>query len=496
MHIIIKTPIKAYLLNYTSDELINIRKQLTFTNTSIAFNIKKLHGQRWFKKNNPEAFAARLKELESAKKQTLVFEDSEGIYIRPGSITYLENILYTVENQVYYPPYKPILWKHKPDFEPYPYQQICNDGLIDNKHGNISCATGTGKTFIIEMITRNMGLPTVIVTPSQAIFDQLYNESIERFGSRLVGGYGDGYKDIDKKITIAISKSLTNLEKGTEAYDHFHSKQLMLIDECHSFASKTLEDVCHGVFEDVPYRMFVSATVQRGDGSSKLLYSIVGPTVFRLSVKDAIAQGYLCPFKFKILPCITPSTREKKDPIENKREHLLHNKSIAELAAKIANSMALVKNESTLILVEELSQIKSIIQLLKVPYTYVHAESSKKKLLEIGLEKVNKQDEVERFNCGKVKVLVGTSCISCGVNIYPTHHVINWAGGASEIDTFQGPMGRATRKLEISKYAQFHNPKPFSTIYDFRVIGQDILERHLQKRIECYESTGEKVQIF
>ena len=57
-------------------------------------------------------------------------------------------------------------------------------------------------------------------------------------------------------------------------------------------------------------------------------------------------------------------------------------------------------------------------------------------------------------------------------------------------------MGRSTRKLEISKYKDFHKEKLFTSIYDVRVKGQKILESQLKKRIEFYEESGGEIKYF
>src|SRR5690606_8770602 len=146
-------------------------------------------------------------------------------------------------------------------------------------------------------------------------------------------GYGDGKKDIKKLITIAIGKSLTMLKEGSEAQSFFKAKQLMLVDESHSFAAQELEKVCHGVLKQVPYRMFVSATQTRNDGTEKLLYSIIGKQVFEMSLKEAIDGQYLCPLKFFIVSTFSTSTRYITDSIACKREHFLYNTNVADYAA-------------------------------------------------------------------------------------------------------------------------------------------------------------------
>jgi superfamily II DNA or RNA helicase len=208
-----------------------------------------------------------------------------------------------------------------------------------------------------------------------------------------------------------------------------------------------------------------------------------------MSISQAINQNYLCPLNFTILETFSPSTVSIKDAIENKRKHLLYNQEVAKLAELIANSKWINKQESTLILVEELVQIQSLAALLTVPFGYVHS-ASKKDAAEYGLEQVDSQEQVLRFNKGEIKVLIGTRAIATGTNLYPVHNCINWVGGSSEIITKQGAMGRSTRKLEISKFKDLHKPKPFCMIYDFNITNNIKLKNQLKKRIEWYEESG------
>jgi len=494
MQIIIKHPIRAYLLDYSNEELQDIRKQLTYHNTSISFQLGKVKQMNWLRKKDPEAWQQRVDELQAQIISNMVYEDKEGLYIRPGSIPYLSNNVEIV-NLIEYPQFKPFSWEEPPRFKPYDYQIEAVKNLLQIRHGNVDMATGLGKSLVLLLLAQLSGLRSVVITPSKSIFNELLVEFQKRLGTSIVGGYGDGKKDIKKPVTIAIGKSLTMLQPGTPAYNFFANKQMMLTDEAHCFGADQLEKVAHEVLQTIPYRFFVTATPTRGDGKEKLLFSIIGKTVLKKTIEEGIDQGFLCPLQFTILPTFSPSNSTKKDPIECKREHFLYNKEIAKLSAKLANANWLVKQESTLILVEELIQIKVLADLLKVPFSYVHS-GNKAEASDYGLNVVKLQQEVDRFNRGEVKVLIGTRAIATGTNIYPTHNTINWMGGGSEISTKQGPMGRSTRKLEISDYSEFHKPKLFTQIYDFDVAGQPILKGQLKKRIEYYKETGKKVNIY
>ena len=499
MDIIVKSPTKAIVRNLDEDTREKVTKALSYRNTSIGFQISKHLKNRWFKEKNPVEWAAHLKVLNSKAGDCLLKHDGKDHWIRPGSIPYLHKHTTSVVNEVQYPEFKPLKWKKTPDFEPFPYQAESIKRLMAVKHGNVSLPTGCGKSFILLLLAQQMGLDAVIVTPSQSIFNELLTEFQLRLGKDVVGGYGDGWKDIKQKITIAIGKSLTMLEEGTAAYEFFKNKKAVMVDESHTFAAEQLNDVCHGVLADAPYRMFVSATQTRNDGTEKVLASIIGENVLDMSLEDAIAQGYLCPLKFTIMATTAPKKLMKapipRDPTICKRKYFLYNENIAEIIAKIANGSWERRQQSTLVLVEELEQIEMLVKLLTVPFAYVHS-ADKKKAKEFNLEKVDLQESVQKFNSGEVKVLIGTKAIATGTNLYPTHNCCNWMGGSSEIVTKQGAMGRSTRRLEISKFKDLHTPKPYTMVYDFRVKGVEILDKQLVKRAEFYQEAKGEIKYY
>ena len=113
-----------------------------------------------------------------------------------------------------------------------------------------------------------------------------------------------------------------------------------------------------------------------------------------------------------------------------------------------------------------------------------------------GFEQDDSQEQVDKFNKGEIRVLIGTRAIATGTNLYPTHNTINCVGGSSEIITKQGTMGRSTRKLEISKYKHLHKPKPATMIYDFDITNNPKLKAQLKKRIEWYKEANGTIDTF
>lgn len=491
MKAIIKSPIIAYIYDYDFEKL---AQALTYKNTSIQFQINKHYKNRWLRQVDPEKWNDKLLELKNSLTTQLIFDDNGQTYIRPGSIPYLQEQGFQIEviNNVNYPDPKPRPWYNELPFELYHYQKETIEKLIQAKHGAVSIATGGGKSACIMSIVRALGLKSIIATPSSSIFRQLLKEAEHLFGKSSVGGLGDGVKRFGKPIMVCVSKSLTMLNKNSKEYKELSEYEVLLGDESHTLPAETLEQVCHGVLANVPYRFFFSGTQVRGDGSDKLLHSIIGPVVYELSTAEAIRGGYICNHEFIIKKVNSKNKKKYSDPLKSKREHFLKNEEIANFIAKISTAAYQARNHKTLVLVDELSQISLLIKKLTIPYAYAHSCTDKKELERLGLEKVDSEESVEKFNNGEVAVLIGTSAVSTGVNIFPTHHTFNWQGGSSETKTKQGAVGRSVRLLENSKYKDKHPIKEKAVIWDFDV-EVDELKSQLDKRIGYYEESGTKI---
>lgn len=496
--ITIQNPTTCFLENPSSDEISKLKQSLTYNDTSAAFNLKALVQNRWLQANKPETFLLRKQELESKLKTCMLKYDDQlhKYYFHPGSIPYLsDKFRFEIQNKISYPSPKKMLWQRPLPFELYNYQKDSVEKLLEAKHGCVELCTGAGKTAIILSLARELGLKTIIVTPSKSIFIEILEKFEHHLGKSNVGAYGDGKKKLGKKLTVCVSKSLTMLKEGSEEYNFFADADVVIGDESHTLGAETLEAVFHGVLKNVPYRFFLSGTQVRGDGKDKLLESIIGQKTFSLTTKEAIDGSFICPVRFIVFETTSKDVKQYKDPLKAKRKQFLYNENIADIAAKIANSAWNQAKESTLILVEELEQIKMLKDRLKVPFDYVHS-AAKADASEFGLETRKVDEVVEAFNRGEIKVLIGTSCIATGTNIFPTHNTINWVGGSSEVRTKQGAIGRSVRVLEKSAYKQYHKPKPTSKIYDFKITNIPLMENHLQKRISMYRETSDDIKFI
>jgi superfamily II DNA or RNA helicase len=492
------SPTKALILSASDAEISNLISVLTYTNTAMQHQAKRLYNNHWLRNSNKIKWEKDLEDIKAKVKQTLVWQENGQYYVRPGSLPHLGETTachHNTENLIKYPSFKKVPWKKQLPFELHPYQDESWQKLLDIKHGHVEITTGAGKTAIILKLCREAGLRTAVVAPSKDIFEGLVEQFETYLGKDKVGMFGNGKKKLDKKFTICIDDSLVNIEPGTKEWDFFSNLDMLIVDESHVWGAETLENLCNGIFANIPYRFFMSATQSRGDGGGKLLQSIIGKCVYTLTTAEALAGCYISDHIFRIVSIESSNPNfGSSDPLEEKRIHYLNNRNIATFAAKLANSMALTSGEQTLILVEELSQIAMIVPLLKVPFAYAHSEKRKQRLEELGIEKTDNRESVRKFNASEVKVLIGTSCIATGTNIFPTHHTVNWVGGSSQIRTKQGAVGRSVRLHEHNPWKDKCVRKLRAVIWDFDIRDNYTMKRHLDDRISYYQDSGTEIK--
>lgn len=497
MKLIIESPTKAFIDEATPSEMEVLKSELTFNHTGNQHLYKRHLDNFYYRSKNPVKWEEQLEELKKKLKFTLIYEEQGRKYVRPGSIPHIEGISLEIENKVAYPTPKATPWAKPIPFELHPYQQLGWELLLKEKHGNVNHCTGAGKSAAIIKLARELGLKAAIITPSKGIFLEMLAAFEYHFGKGKVGTFGNGSKKIGKQFTVCISDSICNIQPGTEEWDFFSKLDVLIVDESHTFGSETLEEICHGVLSDIPYRFFFSATQTRGDGTLKLLQSVIGKTVHTLTTKEAVDKGYICDHDFTIIETESSNPNmAPRDPLDVKRIHFLRNRNIADIIAKFCNSVCPATGEQVLVLVEELDQISMLASKLKVPFVYAHAETKKERLAELGLEKVKTAESIDQFNRNdNASVLIATSVAHVGVNIFPTHHTFNFIGGTSEVKTKQAVVGRSVRKMSSNPYSNKCKPKPKARIYDFLVKDVELMKKHLAERIEYYKESGTAIKI-
>jgi superfamily II DNA or RNA helicase len=471
------------------DRLAQIKDDLTYTDKQVEWALRgHVKNERWFVKYNGQAaYASKLAELQEAKKRCLLFQDEHGLYTYTGMRPYFQQT-FGDEARTYYelPTPKLIPWENKPEDEPRYYQLAAEKELLANAPFGpcgVEMGTGLGKSYIIEMLLKALGLPAVVMSPSVNIAKQIHRDLLQHFGSKRVGFFGDGKKQLGKLFTVGVAASLRNVEIGTPAWEQFSKASIFIADESHMCPAETLQQVCFGLLANAPYRFFFSGTQMRADGKDLLLDAITGPIVYTMTVKEGVDQGFLAMPQFRMIWCDS-NVRERGDLYHSDdandmtRAHVIYNPEIIAKAAEVANKSVSLMGRPTVIMVEEYEQLQQLIPHLRYDFRFAHGSLTKeaKKFVPEKFWKDDPTDLVDRFNAGEFPILIGTSCVITGTNFKRVKMIVNLRGGKSEVELRQ-ITGRGTRRV----------PGKEDCVYvDFGIRNVPMLEKHAKERVKIY----------
>jgi superfamily II DNA or RNA helicase len=467
-----------------------LRAGLSYINKSKNFQAQRFKntGRNYL---DEEDFQERLRVLQEEAKVCLLTEDQEFWYTHSGLVKYVqEKTKLPVKINFSYPEPKLLAWHKAPDHKDRHYQTEACENLLNIKHGSVSMGTGLGKSHIIALLTKSLGLKTVIMAPSASITEQLYEQFVLAFGSKNVGAFFGGKKKSDKLITIATAQSLTRVKEDSKDWESFSKTEVFIADESHLCPAETLANVCFGLLAKAPYRFFFSATQIRGDGAGVLLDGIIGPNVYTMTVKEGVAGGWLANPVVRMYSVKSNGDLLCDDPNDMTRHHVLYNPNITKSVGDICNS-AMKLGLQTIVLIDEVEQFTKLLPYLKYEVSFAHGTlTENKSKVPTEFHDSNTKQQVKDFNEGKIKLLVGTSCISTGTDTRPVKVLVYWKGGRSQVDLLQG-VGRGTRVVP--------GKKDFKVI-DFFVEQPESIKnfvpfRHSLERLEVYRSISDSVKI-
>lgn len=470
MRIEIVEPTVARILDFPAEEIPELRKKLSFTDEKVAFALKKARHSNFLRRSLGDVeYQKHLAELQKEKSKCLLFEDDKGYWTYSGVAHLVARHFgcpLTDSVTRVFGKRTPLPWHNPPKKDPRYYQTAAKEALLEVKHGAVEIGTGLGKSFIIQMLIKELGQRSVVMAPSVNIAQQLFDEMTHHFGKKYVGFYGDGKKDVGKLITVAVSQSLTKVQKDTPAWNFLSGAQVFIADESHQTPAKTLAQVCFGLLKDAPCRFFFSGTQIRSDGLGIVLSAITGPIVYRMTVREGVDQGFLAKPIFTMIQVESESSKESKDANTMTRAHLYYNEKVYIQTAKIVHHALKVQQRPVLVLVEEIEQYERLKKHLHCQHDFAHGGPS-----------CDPSALVEAFNRKKLDVLVGTSCVSTGTDIRVVGHIIFLMGGKSEVLVKQA-VGRGTRLAEGKVDCYFT---------DFDVVNVESCHKHATERVRLYE---------
>jgi superfamily II DNA or RNA helicase len=171
--------------------------------------------------------------------------------------------------------------------KPRPHQIEAIKAWSDGgKRGVVQMPTGSGKTFLALMAILHIQRPTLVVVPTIDLLHQWQNVLTEYFGIE-VGGLGGGERNIQPITVTTFDSAVIHLNSVGNQFG------FLIIDECHHLPAPQYINIAYGTI--APFRLGLSATVERADGKESEIFSLIGPLVYESRI-DNMSEDVLSPY--------------------------------------------------------------------------------------------------------------------------------------------------------------------------------------------------------
>lgn len=200
--------------------------------------------------------------------------------------------------------------KLRTSYKPHPYQKEAFDAWAKaGKCGTVVLPTGAGKTFVALAAIESVGRSTLVVAPTIDLMSQWYSLLVDSFGIE-VGILGGGYHEIcDITVTTYDSAYIY-------AGDYGNRFDLIVFDEVHHLPSPKFQQI--PMMSTAWCRLGLTATYERQDGAHEILDFLLGPVVYKRTIKDLKGE-YLS--DYEIVRIRTTLTDEEAERYEAAAKH-------------------------------------------------------------------------------------------------------------------------------------------------------------------------------
>lgn len=369
-------------------------------------------------------------------------------------------------------------------FTPRDYQEKYYHHAIQNKRSILVSPTGSGKSFIMYLISKKLfDKKILIIVPTITLVYQLVSDFKNYGYQEYIHTICEGNeRDVESDITIATWQSLQymatdkKLPKRKSQYnpEFFHKFDVLLGDECHTFAADALKNISECLI-NCDYRIGLTGTLSESKTNTMVLTGLFGDSIQFKTSRELIDEGTLSEFKIKCISLEYPNEfkklwHKKKISYQEEIAFYANNEKRNSFISKLAISLT----GNTIVMFRYHDQGKALLELIKKLTTrnvyYYSGEES-------GEERERLREIIENdTDC----IIIGSiQAISTGINIVQLHNIIFASPSKSRIKVIQS-IGRILRKSTIS-----------STLYD---ISDDI--RYGQKKNYAYLHFIERLKMY
>ncbi|MCX6127850.1 MAG: DEAD/DEAH box helicase family protein [Proteobacteria bacterium] len=152
--------------------------------------------------------------------------------------------------------------------------------------GVVALPTGAGKTILAVLAIVATQRPTLVLVPTIDLLIQ-WQAVLNQYLGIQIGALGGGWRDMLPLTVATYDSAYLNIEKLGNRYG------LLVFDECHHLPSASYQMIARSSI--APFRLGLSATVERIDGKEDLLYQLVGDLCYEGHIRQ-MTDSVLAPY--------------------------------------------------------------------------------------------------------------------------------------------------------------------------------------------------------
>jgi len=188
--------------------------------------------------------------------------------------------------------YEPLDREHRTGRVPRPYQSEAVDTWWSaGRRGVVVLPTGAGKSFVAELCIARANRSALVVAPTIDLVSQWYDGLRRAFGEP-VGILGGGVHEVHPITVSTYDSAYLHMDRYGARFG------LVVFDEVHHLPGPAMSSTAEMLI--APFRLGLTATLERADGAHGDLESLVGPTVYRREITE-LSGDYLSDYSTELV---------------------------------------------------------------------------------------------------------------------------------------------------------------------------------------------------
>ncbi|TVQ91415.1 MAG: DEAD/DEAH box helicase [Deltaproteobacteria bacterium] len=188
--------------------------------------------------------------------------------------------------------YAPLERAHRSSRSPRDYQREAVQAWRDaGRCGTVLLPTGAGKSFVAELCIAEADRSVLVVAPTLDLVGQWYDGLRAAFGDP-VGVLGGGVHQVEAITVATYDSAWMHMDRYGDRFG------LLIFDEVHHLPGPSYAQAA--LLSLAPFRLGLTATLERPDGGHERVFELVGPVVYRREITE-LAGDFLAEYHTEVV---------------------------------------------------------------------------------------------------------------------------------------------------------------------------------------------------